>query len=107
MAVTPVKKSAFTSQVLQNIQVVMVDFYAVWCGPCKITEPIIEELSEELKDKVVFYKVDVDEDNDLAAQYNVFSIPTFIIFKNGKPVGQLVGAQSKDAFKAELSRITS
>lgn len=65
---------------------VMVDFYAEWCGPCKLAAPIIDKLSSELADKITIAKVDVDENNDLAAQYGVMSIPTVIVFKDGEPM---------------------
>jgi thioredoxin 1 len=106
MATKHINTVDFQNEVLDFKGTVMVDFYAEWCGPCKITSPIIDQLNDEFGQKVKFLKVDVDQNNDLAGQFNVFSIPTFIIFKDGKAVGQLVGAQSKDAFKAELSKIT-
>lgn len=97
----------FQKEVLESKSPVFVDFYAQWCGPCKITEPIIEELSNaaEYKGKIEFMKVDVDENNDLAGQYNVFSIPTFMVFKGGQPVNQLVGARDKGGFKSELDKL--
>jgi thioredoxin 1 len=76
----------------------VVDFYADWCGPCKVIGPILEELSKELGG-VVFGKVNADDEGVLAGQFNISSIPTVLIFKNGAPVNQLVGAMSKDAFK--------
>lgn len=85
---------------------VLVDFYADWCGPCKMVSPIIEELSQEMKD-VSFVKVNVDNDSDLAGQYNVSSIPTFIIFKDGQPVSQFVGAMGKEGFVEQLSKAKS
>jgi thioredoxin 1 len=73
----------FQNEVLNQKGLVFVDFYADWCGPCKMTSPIIEELANEVKE-VKFVKVNVDENPDLASQYNIFSIPTFLIFKDGK-----------------------
>lgn len=93
----------FQNEVLNHKGNVFVDFYADWCGPCKMTEPIINELSVEMKD-VKFVKVDVDKNPDLAAQYSVFSIPTFIVFKDGKPVNQFVGAMGKESFVNEINR---
>ncbi len=66
---------------------VFVDFFAEWCGPCKMAAPVVEELVEDYKDKAVIAKVDVDAEQDLAREYQVMSIPTVIIFKNGQPVG--------------------
>jgi thioredoxin 1 len=77
--------------------VVLVDFYADWCGPCKITGPILDEVSKKYEGKVEFLKVSVDEHQDLAASFSVMSIPTVIIFKDGKPVADFVGVRSKDA----------
>lgn len=75
--------------------VVLVDFYATWCGPCKMLAPILEEISDELADKISVVKVDVDEQEQLARDFNISSIPTLIVFKNGKPVSQSLGFQPK------------
>ena len=77
----------------------VIDFYADWCGPCHIMEPIIKELEKELCDKVKFEKVDVDAENEKAQEYEVLSIPTFVIIKNGKEVDRVVGARGKSQFK--------
>jgi thioredoxin 1 len=106
MAVTQVGNDTFKKDVLQNDKLVFVDFYADWCGPCKMTEPIIHELSEQMKD-IVFVKVNVDENQDLASEYSVFSIPTFIMYKKGQPVAQLVGAMGKESFVEEINRAKS
>ena len=76
--------------------VVFVDFFATWCGPCKILSPIVDEVSEEIKD-VKFIKVDVDESNDIAATYNIMSIPTLMIFKDGNLVSKQMGLLPKSA----------
>ena len=106
MAVTEINKDNFQEEVINYKGIVMVDFYAQWCGPCKMTSPIIDDLSQELKD-IKFVKVDVDANQELSSQYNVFSIPTFMIFKNGEAVNQFVGALGKDAFLAEINKVTS
>lgn len=103
MATTKINKDQFKQEVLDQKGLVFVDFYAEWCGPCKVTEPIIHELSEEMKD-VKFIQVNVDENPELASQYSVFSIPTFIMFKNGKTVSQTVGAMGKETFIAEINK---
>ncbi len=103
MATTKINKDQFKQEVLDQKGLVFVDFYADWCGPCKMTEPIIHEISEEMKN-VKFIQVNVDENPDLASQYSVFSIPTFVMFKNGKTVSQAVGAMGKEAFIAEINR---
>ncbi len=74
---------------------VLVDFWASWCGPCKMVAPIIEELSEELKDEIVFAKLDVDREQDIAMKYGVMSIPTMILFKNGQEEKRAIGFRPK------------
>lgn len=103
MAVPHLDKNSFEGEVLKSKGVVLVDFYATWCGPCKMTSPIIEELAGEMKN-VKFVKVDVDQNQELSSQYQVFSIPTFLVFKDGQVVNQFVGAQSKEAFIAEINK---
>jgi len=93
----------FKKEVLDAQGVVLVDFYADWCGPCKMVAPVIDELAGEKKD-VKFAKVNVDEHSDIASQYSVFSIPTFIIFKDGKAVNQFSGAMGKEGFESEISK---
>ena len=78
---------------------VFVDFWAEWCGPCRMVGPVVEELSGDFDGKVKFVKVNVDEANELASKYNVFSIPTLIILNKGKVIAQQVGAGSKDMYK--------
>ncbi len=104
MAVTHIGKDDFKTKVLDDKGLVFVDFYAQWCGPCKMTSPIIDELSQEIKD-VKFFKVDVDANQELAGNYSIFSIPTFMIFKGGQPVSQFVGAQGKEGFLQEINKV--
>ncbi|MCX6809476.1 MAG: thioredoxin [Candidatus Berkelbacteria bacterium] len=85
----------FEEKVIKSKNPVMVDFFAPWCGPCKMMGPIIDELAKEYSSKIDIYKMNVDEAGDLANQYQVMSIPTIIFFKRGKPINQLIGAQSK------------
>ncbi|ACD22223.1 thioredoxin [Clostridium botulinum] len=84
--------------------IVIVDFFADWCGPCKMLAPIFEELEEEMKDKVKFFKVNVDESGELASKFSVFSIPTMIIFKDGKDVSTEVGFLPKEKIKMNLEK---
>lgn len=95
----------FQVEVLSSSLPVVVDFFATWCGPCKAMSPIFDELSQEYKEKVKFVKIDVDQNQDLASQYNIFSIPTFLIFKDGKVVNQLTGAVGKDGITNALKNI--
>lgn len=85
----------FQEKVLDSKIPVLVDFFATWCGPCKMMSPTIEEIAEETKGKAAVYKVDIDEDPELAQRYGVMSVPTFMVFKNGQVTGQTLGAQPK------------
>lgn len=99
-------KNSFQKEVLEQKGVTLVDFYAEWCGPCKMTGPILDELSAEMKD-VKIVKINVDENPDLASLYSVLSIPTFLIFKDGKVVNQFMGAMGKEGFINELNKTLS
>ncbi|NLO83733.1 MAG: thioredoxin [Clostridiales bacterium] len=92
---------SFDSEVLNSEQPVLVDFWAAWCGPCRMIAPIIDQLADEYEGKLKVGKVNVDEQGQLAAQYGVMSIPTLIFFKNGEAVERLVGVRPKP----ELDRI--
>ena len=91
----------FSEEVLKSTEPVLVDCWAPWCGPCRIQGPIIAELSKEIEG-VKIGKLNVDENNRVAMQYGVMSIPTLIVFKNGQPVEQMVGVQQKDQLKKKL-----
>lgn len=95
-----ITKDNFSENVAQGVS--LLDFWAPWCGPCKMQLPIVEELSEELKGTATIAKVNVDEEPELASQFGVMSIPTLILFKDGQPVDKLVGLQSKEALKAKI-----
>jgi len=94
----------FKSNVLDAARPVLVDFWAVWCGPCRMIGPIVDELAGEYKDRVDFAKVDVDEAPKVASSYNVMSIPTLIVFKGGKPFEQVVGYRPKKDIQKLLDK---
>lgn len=86
----------FETDVLTSDKPVLVDFYADWCGPCKMMAPMVKELADELSDTITVGKLNIDENMDIAMNYRVASIPTLMLFKGGKPAGKLVGVQDKD-----------
>ncbi|MFZ2096537.1 MAG: thioredoxin [Anaerolineales bacterium] len=98
-----VNETAFESEVLNSTVPVMVDFTAVWCGPCKMLDPIVEQLSKQWGNKVKVVKLDVDENSNLAMQYGIMGIPTLILFLNGEAVQRLSGYQPKDRILSKFS----
>ena len=95
-----VNDSNFDQMVLQSKTPVLVDFWAAWCGPCRMVAPLVEELAGEYEGKVTMVKLNVDENTQIASQYGIMSIPTLLIFKDGAPVSNIVGFRPK----AELQR---
>ena len=103
MSVTAVTESNFEQEVLKSSTPVLVDFWAEWCGPCKMISSVVDEIAAELDGKLKVAKVNVDEAQELAAKHNVMSIPTLIIFKQGEAVDQIVGAVSKDKLLEKIN----
>ena len=99
---TPVTDQDFDQQVLEADTVVLVDFWAEWCGPCKMVAPVLDDLSQEYDGKIKFTKVDVDENPETAMKYGIRSIPTLLVFKDGSPVDQVVGAVPRAVIKKRL-----
>ncbi len=105
MAVTKVSDTkAWEIDVMNSEVPVFVDFWAEWCGPCRMVSPVVEELSNDYDGKIKFVKVNVDEANELASKYNIFSIPTLAIFNKGQLVTQQVGAASKESYKNMIEK---
>ena len=98
-----VNSSEFKSEVLDHKGVVLVDFFATWCGPCKALTPIVDKLSEEMSGKVKIVKVDIDENSALATEYRVMSVPTMKLFKNGEVVETLVGLRPESELRDKLN----
>lgn len=93
----------FEEEVINSKLPVLIDFWAPWCGPCRFYSPVIEQVSEEQKDKIKLVKINVDENEELAAKYYISSIPTTLLFENGKPKAQFVGAVPKEMLRKWLS----
>ena len=105
MSTISVTDASFAADVLQSDKPVLVDFWADWCGPCKMIGPALEEISDELADSVTIAKVDIMESTDTAAKFGVQSIPLMVLFKNGEAVAQKLGAAPKGQLKAWLESV--
>lgn len=103
MSVLNVTSENYESEVLKSEKTVLIDFYADWCGPCKMMSPVIDEIAEEMKENVKVGKVNVDENQDLAMEYGVMSIPTIVVLKNGEVQKTFVGVTDKEEIKNALN----
>ena len=101
-----INSTDFKKEVLDSPIPVLVDFFAVWCGPCQMQTPVLEELSGAWSDKIKIVKIDVDQNQEIAGQYGVMSIPTMIIFQKGQPVNQLIGFQNKEKLESIFQEVT-
>lgn len=103
MAATPVTDATFDEVIGAADEAVIVDFWAEWCGPCKMIAPILDEIAEEQAGKVKVVKLNVDENQDTARRFDVMSIPTLIVFKDGQPAKKMIGAKGKGALLEDLA----
>lgn len=104
MSVVHLNQENFEAEVLKSKKPVLVDFFAQWCGPCKMAAPIMEELADEYKQELKVAKLDVDEAQQLAGKYGVMSIPTVVIFKNGEEAERIIGFPGKEGYKKAIDK---
>jgi len=104
-SIESVKKDDFEEKVLKSTKPSLVDFWAEWCMPCKKIEPLLDQLSEEFKDKINFFKVNVDENPSLAAEYGIRGIPALFLFKNGEIVEKIIGVVGKKEILKKLKKV--
>ncbi len=99
-----ITEANFEQEVLKSDKPVLIDLWAVWCGPCKILSPIVEQIANEYEGKIKVGKINVDENPDITRRYDVVSIPTLIMFKNGQMVSHMVGVQPKSFIESEINK---
>ena len=104
VATVNITDKEFEEKVLKSKTPILVDFWAEWCGPCKMAEPVLDELSDEYKDKAIIGKVDVDQNQESSQKYGIMSIPTTVMFKDGKEVGRQIGFAGKNAFEEVIKK---
>lgn len=102
MSVVNLNEKNFEEEVLKSDKTILIDFWASWCGPCKMMSPVVDEIAEEMNGTVKVCKINIDEEQNLAVKYNVMSIPTFVAIKAGKEIGRTIGVQDKEEIKKLL-----
>jgi thioredoxin 1 len=100
-----VDSASWEKEVLKGAGLVMVDFWAVWCGPCRVIAPVVDELAQEYEGRLRVVKLNTDENPDVASRYQIMGIPTLLFFKDGKPVDKIVGAAAKKQFKDKIDTL--
>ena len=105
MELSNLTAESFETEVKNSKDLVLVDFYATWCGPCKMLAPVLEQVADEVKEKATIKKLDIDECLDIAKEFNVMSVPTMILFKDGKEVERIVGLRQKNQIIETINNI--
>ena len=105
MSTVVVSDTDFDEKVISSQLPVLVDFYADWCNPCKLAAPILEELSEDYKEKLIIAKLNVDQNQETAAKYDVMSIPTVVVLKNGQEIGRQIGFAGKQGYEELIKKV--
>ena len=101
--ISKLDEATFQNEVIESVEPVLVDFTAVWCAPCRMLDPVVEELANDWEDSVKVFKLDVDEHPNVAMNYKIMGVPTLMLFKNGEPVERVTGYQSKDRLEKKFN----
>ncbi len=107
MGATPVTDADWATEVLESDRPVLVDFWAEWCGPCRMVGPIVDEIAEEKSAELKVLKLNVDDNPSTAREYGIMSIPTLLVFQNGEPAKRIVGAKGKAALLSDLAEFVA